>query len=83
MAFLADLCGWVGAAMLLVAYAAVSFKRLVPASFAYQCLNALGSGLLIVNTVYHRAWPAACLNTIWAGIAFVASVRRPSLVPKP
>lgn len=70
-----DLAGWLGAAILLVAYALVSFDKLRGESFRYQFLNAVGSLLLIVNTVYYRAYPSAFVNVIWIVIAFLASMR--------
>ena len=70
-----DLAGWLGAGILLVAYAMVSFNKLRAESFRYQFLNAVGSLLLIVNTVYYRAYPSAFVNVVWIVIAFVASVR--------
>jgi hypothetical protein len=72
---IADLTGWIGAIALLVAYAAVSFKKLRPDSRVYQCLNAVGSLLLICNTVYYRAYPSAFVNLVWIAIAVVSWVR--------
>jgi hypothetical protein len=70
-----DLAGWLGAGVLLAAYGLVSFDKLRAETFRYQSLNAVGSLLLIVNTVYYRAYPSAFVNVIWIVIAFVASVR--------
>jgi hypothetical protein len=73
--FLIDLTGWAGALLLLGAYGAVSFHRLRPVSLLYQSLNALGSVFLVINTLYHRAYPSAFVNVIWIGIALVAGLR--------
>jgi hypothetical protein len=70
-----DLLGWAGAGVLLLAYGLVSFKKLRADSGYYQFLNALGSCLLIVNTVYYRAYPSAFVNLIWIVIALLASYR--------
>ena len=70
-----DLAGWLGAGILLVAYALVSFGKLRAEGFRYQFLNAVGSLLLIVNTVYYRAYPSAFVNVTWVVIAFLASAR--------
>ena len=75
MQLIIDLAGWVGAGILLLAYGCVSFDKLRAESFRYQFLNAVGSCLLIVNTVYYRAYPSAFVNVVWIVIAFVASVR--------
>lgn len=72
---MADLTGWIGAFALLLAYAAVSFKKLRPDSRLYQLLNAVGSLLLICNTVYYRAYPSAFVNLVWIAIAVISWVR--------
>lgn len=56
-------------------YGLVSFEKLRAERFLYQFLNAVGSFLLIVNTVYYRAYPSAFVNVVWIVIAFIASVR--------
>ena len=73
--FLVNGSGWLGAAVLLLAYALVSFKKMQPDSGAYQLMNAAGSALLIVNTVYYHAIPSAFVNLIWIFIAIVAYFR--------
>ncbi len=73
--WLADIAGWIGALILLLAYGMVSFKKLRPDSGWYQLLNAIGSGLLIVNTVYYRAYPSAFVNIVWILIAMSAQMR--------
>jgi hypothetical protein len=73
---LMELLGWAGVAALLIAYAGVSFKKVLPASIAYQFLNAAGGTLLVANTVYHRALAPAFLNAVWTLIALAALSRR-------
>jgi hypothetical protein len=72
---LVDFAGWAGAIVLLLAYGMVSFKKLAPDSRWYQLLNAFGSACLIVNTVYHHAYPSAAVNVVWIMIALAAQVR--------
>lgn len=71
----ADAAGWLGAAMLLIAYGLVSFRKMRPDSGIYQLLNAVGSALLIVNTVYYRAYPSAFVNVVWIIIAALSFLR--------
>ncbi len=72
-----DLLGWIGAALLLVAYALVSTEKLRGASVPFQALNISGSALLIANTLYYGALPSALVNTVWIGIAvYTISSRR-------
>jgi hypothetical protein len=59
---LADLAGWVGAATLVVAYAAASAGSLPTESRRAQLLNLVGSVGLGVVAASHRAWPSLTLN---------------------
>lgn len=70
--FLSDVLGWVGAALLLGAYALVSTRRVEGDSVVYQLLNLLGSAFLIVNSAYYGAYPSVGVNVVWIGIALFA-----------
>ena len=72
---LIDALGWVGALALIVAYASVSFRRMAADGSLYQVMNAIGSFLLIVNTMYYRAYPSAFVNVVWITIALAARLR--------
>jgi len=71
-----DIVGWIGVAALLLAYALVSVRRLAGDSARYQLLNAIGSGLLILNSFYYGAYPSVGVNVAWIGIALYTLVRR-------
>ena len=72
---LSDLLGWIGAALLLGAYALVSTKKVEGDSITYQVLNLLGSAFLIVNSAYYGAYPSVGVNVVWIGIALFAILR--------
>jgi hypothetical protein len=67
--------GWLGAALLLLAYGMTSAGRLPPEGVRFQTLNLVGALTLTVNSGYHGAWPSAALNIVWIGIGLVALVR--------
>ena len=75
---LIEIVGWLGAAILLVAYGLLSYGSVDGRSRLYQSLNTVAGLLLAVNTVWHRAWPAAAVNIIWAGIAVGALLAGPT-----
>lgn len=75
-----DVLGWIGAFLLLLAYAAVSFGKLGADSKAYQYLNIAASILLLVNTLFYGAYPSSFVNGVWTVIAIVAIV---SIVRRP
>lgn len=83
---LVETVGWVGAAALLLGYGLVSAGRLDGRSTGFQVLNLVGSAGLLINGVWHDAWPSAALNAVWLVIGLMAlgrlrRWRRPG--PKP
>ncbi|MBI3982636.1 MAG: hypothetical protein HY337_06970 [Gemmatimonadetes bacterium] len=75
MKTLADGLGWIGAALVLVAYWSVSTHRVTGGARSYQVLNAFGSVFLLLNTLYYGAYPSTFVNGIWMGIAVWALAR--------
>ena len=69
MSTLLEIAGWLGAALLLLAYALVSYGRVGGRSVLYQTLNIAASVLLAANTAWHHAWPSAFVNVVWIAIA--------------
>lgn len=72
---LVDILGWLGAALLLIAYGLVSTNRVAGTARSYQLANAAGSLLLMINTFYYRAYPSSFVNLLWMGIAVLAMLR--------
>jgi hypothetical protein len=72
MEALLNVLGWIGAFLLLLAYALVSFKKLEADSPTYQWLNITASILLLINTIYYGAYPSSFVNAVWTIIAFFA-----------
>lgn len=70
-----EIIGWLGAAMILVAYLLLSAGRLEARSFAYQGLNLVGAIAFVINSGWNGAIPSASLNVVWAGIALFALIR--------
>ncbi|MCU1590188.1 MAG: hypothetical protein JWP11_1444 [Frankiales bacterium] len=75
MSVLLHIAGWAGAAALLLAYALVSAGRLTGSSGTFQLLNLTGSLGLLVNGIWHGAWPSAALNAVWLAIGATALIR--------
>lgn len=74
---LVEVIGWLGAALVVVAFGLVSYGSVSGRSVPYQALNAVGGLLLGVNSGWHRAWPATLVNVIWTAIAIGALVTMP------
>ena len=73
---LIDILGWVGTILYLVAYALVSMKKVEGDSILYQGMNIAAGTLLVINTLYLRAYPSAGLNVAWIGIGMVTLGRK-------
>ena len=70
-----EACGWIGGAVVIFAYAFVSFGKISAQGAVFQCLNLAGSLMLAANSASHRAWPSAGVNLIWIGIGIAALLR--------
>jgi hypothetical protein len=70
-----EIVGWLGAAMILLAYLLLSAGRIEARSTLYQGLNLLGAIAFVINSGWNGAIPSAALNVIWAGIALFALFR--------
>jgi hypothetical protein len=73
---LINILGWIGTILYLIAYGLVSAKKAEGDSWLYQGLNIIAGALLIINTIYLRAYPSAGLNIAWVGIAFATLSRK-------
>jgi hypothetical protein len=73
-----DLSGWAAAALILGAYALLSFGKLQARSPAYQWMNIVGAVGFIINCTANGAWPSVALNMVWLVIGFYA-LRRNAL----
>lgn len=62
---LISIIGWIGAALLLLAYFLLIHKDLTSRSKMYQWMNIIGSLLLGVNTLILEAYPSFLTNIIW------------------
>jgi hypothetical protein len=71
-----DLIGWIGSALVVIAYALNIYKKLDATSVTYYILNIFGSACLILNTLYHQAIPSAVVNMIWIIIAIIAMIKK-------
>ena len=72
LSLLIDIVGWLGAGMILGAYALLTAGKIEARSVTYQGLNVVGALGFIANGWWHGAMPSAVLNVIWATIGMVA-----------
>jgi hypothetical protein len=73
-----SIAGWVGAALILVAYALLSTGKLRAGSPVYQGLNLVGAAGFVINSGWHGAVPSAALNVVWMGLSCYALWRPPA-----
>ena len=70
-----DAIGWIGAALVLIAYALLSIQWISGNSFSYQALNVTGAIMLVINSWYLGAYPSVGVNAAWVGIAALTLLR--------
>ena len=73
-----DISGWSAAALILGAYALLSFGKIQARSLVYQWMNIVGAVGFIINCSANGAWPSVALNIVWLMIGFYA-LRRNAL----
>jgi len=66
-----DAVGWIGAALVLIAYGLLSIKWMDANGYSYQALNVAGAVMLVVNSYYLGAYPSVGVNAAWVGIAAI------------
>jgi len=72
---LVDISGWIGMALILLAYILLEMDKIEEETITYNGLNIVGGLTLLVNTVYYKAYPAAGLNIAWAIIGVYGIMR--------
>ena len=75
MNILFEVLGWVGSVEILLAYGLNSFQKIKSDSAVFQSLNLTGGICLIINSVYHEAYPFTFINAIWVLIALPALIK--------
>jgi len=75
-----EVIGWVGAALILAAYALLSTGRLRAESLTYQLMNILGAAGFVVNSGWNGALPSAAMNVVWIMIGLYAVHQRRLLI---
>ncbi len=68
--------GWIGTALILLAYLLVSLKKVEGDSALYQGLNITASVLLVINTLYWHAFPSLVVNAAWIVIGLITLGRK-------
>lgn len=69
-----EVIGWMGVAILLLAYLLVSIEKIKP-RFTFQALNAVGAVGVGLSAFVKGAYPASALEVAWILIALVAVIR--------
>ena len=69
-----EVIGWVGVALLLLAYLLVSIEMIKP-HYLFQALNIVGAMGVGLSALMKDAYPATALEAAWIVIAVIAIVR--------
>ncbi len=72
---LVEVAGWIGALLILAAYALLTAGKVTGKSLTYQAMNVVGAAGFIVNGWWHGAIPSTALNIVWLLIGAFASWR--------
>ncbi len=75
MEIFAQIVGWIGAFLVVLAYFLVSYKKVQGDSRIYQLMNLFGAIGVSINASYQEAWPSFAIQIVWGVIAIVALVK--------
>ena len=73
---LINILGWTGSVLYLLAYALVSAKKTAGDSLLYQGINILAGIMLVIYTLYLRAYATTGLNAVWVAIGLITLGRK-------
>lgn len=71
---LTETAGWIGVALVILAYFLVSFEIIEPKNILYSVMNLFGAIFIIGSSLDNRDWQPIVLNAIWALIALAGIV---------
>jgi hypothetical protein len=71
-----EVIGWIGATLIVSAYALLSSGKLQGDSRTYHWMNIFGAIGFVVNSGWNGAYPSAALNVVWIGIGGYALLQR-------
>ena len=71
-----EIIGWIGASLIVGAYALLSSGRLSGEAKVYHYMNIVGAVGFVVNSGWNGAYPSAALNVVWIGIGGYALLQR-------
>lgn len=75
MSLLIEIAGWIGSALILLAYGLNSYKKIQSDSISFYLMNFIGGMLLIVYTIYKDAFANTFINIAWVIIAIPALIK--------
>lgn len=75
MEIFAQIVGWIGAFLVVLAYFLVSYKKVQGDSRIYQLMNLVGAIGVGINASYQEAWPSFAIQIVWGIIAILALIK--------
>jgi hypothetical protein len=70
-----EIVGWIGSALVILAYALNSYQKIRSDSLAFYLMNIIGAAILIVYSVHKDAAPNVFINLVWVVVAIPGVIR--------
>jgi hypothetical protein len=71
---IAEILGWYGAVVILVAYLLASINIIVIDSYLFQFMNLTGAMGIVAISIVKKVHQSTVLNALWAAIALFAII---------
>ena len=66
---------WVGVVIVILDFLLLYFKKDKPNTLLDYLLTAIGSGLILLGSIYNRLWALIVLNSFWVGISILQIIK--------
>lgn len=72
---IANIFGWTGLILMVLAYYLLATKRFEQFSFSYNFMNFIAGIFVLINSFAFKIWAVFVLNVFWAAIALFGMIK--------
>jgi len=72
---IANIFGWTGLILMVLAYYLLATKRVGQFSFSYNFMNFIAGIFVLINSFAFKIWAVFVLNFFWAAIALFGMIK--------
>ncbi|MDO8528400.1 MAG: hypothetical protein Q7S06_00725 [Nanoarchaeota archaeon] len=66
---------WIGVIIVILDFLLLYFKKDKPNTLLDYLLTAIGSGFILLGSIYNRLWALIVLNSFWVGMSILQIIK--------